>query len=122
MYSVHSDEDSTNAAVKLPTPAFTSNKRKRLLSLTESDELTAYLSEPVVNVDPLAYWRLNKIRFPILAKMARDYLALQPTSKDAEENFSKSRRTIPYNRRSQKASSIRNQMLVNSGYNLGVFN
>ena len=61
------------------------------------------------------------IRFPILAKMARDYLALQPTSKDVEGNFSKGRRTIPYYRRSQNASSIRNQMLVNSGYNLSVF-
>jgi hypothetical protein len=51
----------------------------------------------------------------------RDYLALQPTSKDVEGNFSKGRRTIPYYRRSQNASTIRNQMLVNSGYNLGVF-
>jgi hypothetical protein len=44
--------------------------------------------------------------------MARDYLALQPTSKDIEGIFSKGRRTIPYYRRSQNASSIRNQMLI----------
>ena len=65
---------------------------------------------------------MNKTRFPILAKMARDYLALQTTSKDVEGTFSKGRRTLPYYRRSQNASTIRNQMLVNSGYNLGVFN
>ena len=53
--------------------------------------------------------------------MARDYLALQPTSKDVEGTFSKGRRTIPYYRRSQTPGTIRNQMLVNSGYDLGVF-
>ncbi len=88
-----------------------------------SNELITYLQEKLVkgSVDALDYWRLNKTRFPILATMARDYLALQPTSKDVEGNFSKGRRTIPYYRRSQNASNIRNQMLVNSGYNLGVF-
>ena len=87
-------------------------------------ELTAYLQEDRLegHEDPFNYWRLNNKRFPILARMARDYLALQPTSKDAEGTFSKGRRTIPYWRRSQKASTIRNQMLVNSGYTLGVFN
>jgi hypothetical protein len=87
-------------------------------------ELSSYLQEDRVSAEdsPLDYWRANKTRFPILAAMARDYLALQPTSKDVEGNFSKGRRTIPYYRRSQNASTIRNQMLVNSGLNLGVFN
>jgi hypothetical protein len=106
----------------------TPSKKLKFVCYDESEleipnELITYLQEKRVkgNVDPLDYWRLNKNRFPILAKMARDYLALQPTSKDVEGNFSKGRRTIPYYRRSQNASSIRNQMLVNSGYNLGVF-
>ena len=87
------------------------------------EELNTYLEERRSKnyENPLDYWRVNKTRFPILAKMARDYLALQPTSKDVEGTFSKGRRTIPYYRRSQNASSIRNQMLVNSGFNLGVF-
>jgi hypothetical protein len=90
---------------------------------TEPNELITYLQEKRVkgSVNPLDYWRLNKTRFPILARMARDYLALQPTSKDVEGNFSKGRRTIPYYRRSQNALSIRNQMIVNSGFSLGVF-
>ena len=93
------------------------------LGLEIPNELITYLQEKRnVNVDPLDYWRANKDRFPILAIMARDYLALQSTSKDVKGNFSKGRRTIPYYRRLQKASSIRNQMLENSGYNLGVFN
>ena len=87
------------------------------------NELNLYLQEKRVKstIDPFEYWQMNKNRFPILAKMARDYLALQPTSKDIEGIFSKGRRTIPYYRRSQNASTIRNQMLVNSGFHLGVF-
>jgi hypothetical protein len=101
-------------------------KQKRFINsnqLRQVDELTLYLQKPRSESedDPLEYWRINGKRFPILARMARDYLALQPTSKDVEGNFSKGRRTIPYYRRSQNASTIRNQMLVNSGYNLGVF-
>ena len=99
-------------------------KQKRFATTVPvQDELTKYLKEDRLTSEesPLDYWRLNKTRFPILAKMARDYLALQPTSKDVEGNFSKGRRTIPYYRRSQNASTIRDQMLVNSGYNLGVF-
>ena len=62
------------------------------------DYVHTYLLEPVINeeLDPLNYWKKNKFRFPILAIMARDYLALQPTSKDVEGNFSKGKRTIPY--------------------------
>ena len=90
------------------------------------DELSRYLCGPICNEndDPSEYWRNNKTRFPILTKVASDYLALQPTSKDVEGNFFKAIRTLPLYRRSQKAQkafSIRNQMLVNSGYNLGVF-
>jgi hypothetical protein len=86
----------------------------------EIEELDLYLQEPRIrrNVDPLDYWRVNKERFPILAKIARDFLALQPTSKDVAGTFAKGRRTIPYYRQSQ---NLRNQMLVNSGFHLGIF-
>jgi hAT family C-terminal dimerisation region len=69
----------------------------------------------------LEYWRKNKARFPILARMARDYLAVQPTGKDIEGTFSKGRRTIPYYRKRQNGSTTRNQMLVNAGYDLGIY-
>ena len=86
-------------------------------------ELDVYLQErrSKSTINPLEYWKLNRDRFPILAKMAKDYLPLQPTSRDAEGNFSMGRRTIPYYRQSQLSSTIRNQMLVNSGYRLGVY-
>jgi hypothetical protein len=121
-YSLKFGAQFQNSVVATP---LTVKKRKRFANNDNGpkDELTIYLEERRSNdyEKPLEYWKLNKTRFPILAVMARDYLALQPTSKDVEGNFSKGRRTIPYYRRSQNASSIRNQMLVNSGFNLGVF-
>ena len=106
-------------------PSVPATKKRRIIEtgLSGKTELGIYLAEDVMDIESsqLDYWRANKTRFPILARMARDYLPLQPTSKDVEGNFSKGRRTIPYNRRRQKASTIRNQMLANSGYNLGVF-
>ena len=107
------------------TAPLTLNKRKRFVinDYFQETELDLYLQERRSKEfeNPLEYWKINKTRFPILARMARDYLALQPTSKDIEGNFSKGRRTIPYYRRGQNALSVRNQMLVNSGFNLGVF-
>jgi hypothetical protein len=47
-------------------------------------------------------------------------LALQPTLKILEDIFSKERHTIPYYRPSQNRSTSGNQILVNSGFNLGI--
>jgi hypothetical protein len=73
-------------------------KKKRFADESNlgNEELDIYLQEPRTrsHVHPLEYWRVSKERFPILAKIARDYLALQPTSKDVEGDFSKGRRTI----------------------------
>jgi hAT family C-terminal dimerisation region/Domain of unknown function (DUF4413) len=128
-YEKYSEMHSRRETITIvPTAVNPPSKKLKFVCDDESEldipnELITYLQEKRVkgSVDPLDYWRLNKTRFPILATMARDYLALQPTSKDVEGNFSKGRRTIPYYRRSQNASGIRNQMLVNSGFNLGVF-
>jgi hypothetical protein len=47
---------------------------------------------------------------------------LQPTSKDVEATCSKSGRTIPYYLKSQNPSTLGNQMLVNSGLQVGILN
>lgn len=104
-----------------PQPIF--KRRRMLVKKPEQNELTTYLLEPEIgeDLDPLNYWRVNKHRFPVLARMARDYLALQPTFKDVEGSFSKESRTIPYYGGSQTVESIRSQMMVNSGYYVGIF-
>jgi hypothetical protein len=87
----------------------------------EMSELQIYLSEKRNDCNLLEYWNSNKTRFPILARMARDCLAIQSTGKDIEGTFSKGRRTIPYYRKRQTGRTIRNQMLVNAGYDFGSF-
>ena len=52
-------------------------------------ELEMYLEEPRVNVPDLEYWKTNESRFPVLAQMARNYLAIQGTNRDIEGTFSK---------------------------------
>ena len=79
-----------------------------------------YLEERTIPFDSdiNCYWLANKLRFPTLAKMARDFLVSQATTKDMEGGFSKGRRTIPYYRRRQDAETVRDQMLVNASYEL----
>ncbi|RDB20358.1 hypothetical protein Hypma_012704 [Hypsizygus marmoreus] len=57
-------------------------------------ELAEYLSTPLFPMDPsgktdiLKWWKLNGWRFPILSRMARDYLAVQGSSVPSERVFS----------------------------------
>lgn len=107
----------------LDTIAATDESADPFFVTTSLDSLAEYLKESRVaqSVSPLEYWKINAPRFPILGMMARDYLGLQPTSKDAESAFSKGRRTMPYWRMRQKASTVRNQMLCNAGVAQGIF-
>ncbi len=53
-------------------------------------ELKVYLKEPVVadDEDILNYWKKNRMRFPILSSMAKDFLSMMPTSVLSERAFS----------------------------------
>ncbi|XP_018436185.1 zinc finger BED domain-containing protein RICESLEEPER 2-like [Raphanus sativus] len=66
------------------------------------DELETYLKESVVNprtmlgveFDVLSWWKVNFSKFPILAEIARDVLAMQVSSVASESAFSTSGRII----------------------------
>ena len=53
-------------------------------------EIDQYLTHPQLNIedDPLSWWKLENVRYPILAKLARKYLCLCATSVPAERVFS----------------------------------
>jgi hAT family C-terminal dimerisation region/Domain of unknown function (DUF4413) len=111
---------------KTTAPTLQTQTQKRKASIFDYEEenkseLDIYLLEGRVKVDIADYWRMNKGRFPVLYQMAKDYLILQPTSKDAEGVFSMARRYLPYYRMSQNAETIKFQMLVNSGVKLKLF-
>ena len=44
--------------------------------------------QPDMSVDPLQWWKLNQASFPILARVARKYLAIPASSAAAERMFS----------------------------------
>ena len=62
----------------------------------------------------LDWWKVNAGRFPNLARMARDVLAVQGGSVGVERVFSMARDVIPYRRSRLKSSTIRASMLVKS--------
>ena len=92
-------------------------------AFVEKGEVERYLEAKMADPksDPLQWWRKNQTKYPILSEMARDYLAIQCSSKDAEGAFSKGRRQMPYYRQSLKELNFKAQMLVNSGEALGLF-
>ena len=53
-------------------------------------ELSQYLSEPLLchKDDPAMWWQMNRLRFPLLAKLARSFLGAPPTSVPSERLFS----------------------------------
>src|SRR5437588_10105749 len=62
----------------------------------------------------LEWWKINAGRFPNLAWMARDILAVQGGSVGIERVFSMARDVVPYRRSRLKSSTIRASMLVKS--------
>jgi len=62
----------------------------------------------------LEWWKVNVGRFPNLARMARDILAVEGGSVEVEWVFSIAQDVIPYQRSPLKSSTIRSSMLVKS--------
>jgi len=73
------------------------------------DEIAIFLAEEELDsdADVFKYWKVNQSRFPTLARIARDYFAIQGTSAASERAFSGGRQTITPFRCSLNAESIR---------------
>lgn len=66
------------------------------------------------DVDILEWWKMHEKSFKSLAKMARDYLAIQATSVQSERVFSKSSLVIRKHRNRLCDKSVRHLMTLNS--------
>ena len=122
-FELYSDNfEPTSSDISKQQPHVKKFKFLKCVDVVQRSELEQYLLDPVVRpeTDVLQFWNANQSVYPILSKMARDYLAIQPTSKDIEGTFSVARRVIPFYRRQQTGNAIRDQMLVNSGTKLGI--
>ena len=55
-----------------------------------TNEVDIYLDEPCLDMkeNPLAYWKLNEHKFPLLATLSKKYLAVPSTSAPVERLFS----------------------------------
>ena len=89
-------------------------------SASSISELEKYLAEdsedPDKKIDILGWWKENSSRFPILANMARDILAIPISSVASEQAFSMSRKVITPNRASLKPKTIEALMCLQDWY------
>ena len=63
----------------------------------QNNEFERYLQLPLIvnqQINPLNWWKTHQTEFPILAKIAKDYLAIQATSVPCEQPFSLANNTI----------------------------
>jgi hypothetical protein len=126
------DEDDMFAAIEAAAAASSAaagdggNDAVGVLSVDDacSDELKRYVAAPMLSIrtkvagtastwiwhDPLDWWNKNQIAYPILARLAKIYLAVQATSAPSERIFSLASRIIS-SRRSRLDPSIAGKML-----------
>lgn len=92
-------------------------------SKVEETEATMYLSEDIESptTNPLDYWKLRESRFPVLASMARDYLAVPATSCPSERLFSTAGNVISASRSRLNPDTVRALLCLKSWSNSGLF-
>ncbi|KAL4566430.1 hypothetical protein LXL04_030545 [Taraxacum kok-saghyz] len=97
-------------------------KRRRASVGTAADELTQYLSEPpaAIATDVLEWWKGNSGRYPRLAVMARDFLAVQAAAVVPEEVFCSKGDEVERERESLPYSSMETVVCVRSWIESGM--
>jgi len=88
---------------------FSQFQSQRLMS--KNSELDTYLEKELVsfhekNFDILQWWKRNSESYPTLAKMARDFLAVQVSSVASESAFSAAGRLTDHLRSSMSAETL----------------
>ena len=89
-------------------------KKNQTVSTVEKDEFTKYLHENTLpaleKYDPFEWWRVNKIQYPRLAKLAQKYLSIPATSVPSERLFSDAGNLITQDR-NRLSPHLVNQMM-----------
>jgi hypothetical protein len=67
-----------------------------------------------LQIEPLEWWKLNSIRFPILSIMAKAYLSIMATSAPIEREFSIFSNIITRSRNSLDEQTARMTILLKS--------
>lgn len=105
-----------NSSVAYRQPSIFESVYSNVTEFENQSELDIYISEPVaknhLNFRVMDYWRLESVRFPNLARMARDYLAIPGTSTASERAFSGGRQLITDFRCRLRGNTITSCMLL----------
>jgi hAT family C-terminal dimerisation region/Domain of unknown function (DUF4413) len=91
-------------------------QKKQKAGNLQRNEIDEYLVIPIEpsNIDPCEWWKNHKSQYPILAKIARDYICIPSTSVPSEQAFSKSGELISKKRNRLGDSAIEACMCLNS--------
>lgn len=91
-------------------------KKKRVSNLQTRNEIAEYLAIPVesLSIDPCEWWKHHRTQYPLLEKMARDYICIPATSVPSEQAFSKSGELINKKRNRLGDRAIEACMCLNS--------
>ena len=78
------------------------------------DELDAYTNAPRATIedDMLQWWAAHEGKYPVLAAMARDFLAVPATSAPSERAFSLGRQVVSTWRHALEADTIQQIMCL----------
>jgi hypothetical protein len=89
-------------------------KRQKINS--EEDEIETYFNSPKEynEVDPIYFWKNNSNVYPVLSKIAFDFLVIPATSVPSEQIFSKSGSLITKLRNRLDKSTVQSVMLLQS--------
>ena len=97
-YPSNNDEEDTQESQnesQKPLSLFLRALSKKYSSSSKTKEISKYLKAPLVpaqceekSTDILEWWKVNKIEYPVLSRMASDFLSMQPTCVPVERTFS----------------------------------
>ena len=91
-------------------------KKKKHNNSQSRNEVNEYLAIPVesLSVNPCEWWKHHRTQYPILSKIARDYICIPATSVPSEQAFSKSGELISKRRNRLGDRAIEACMCLNS--------
>ena len=93
-------------------------KDNQINSLSPLNDLDMYLNNPRIDAesagDPLVWWKENQNTYPVLSRIAIDYLALAPTSVSSERSFSKAGLNVTKTRSSLHSQTVRELICLKS--------
>ena len=89
----------------------------------KTNEILEYLQtdSPHYSICILEWWKIHENRFPILSKIARDYLGIPATSAPSERVFSEAGNLITNKRTSLSCDSVEANMCLRSWLNNGIY-